>query len=117
MTTDTIAKDQWKTYFDRVSRDHAGRPATIKVLDAATGPLNVAADLALQGFSIDTRGGTRPGSVEISVGDSPDRHVSHTVDDPRAVRQTTESNGAVDIEIEPADGGPITLVHLDGQPA
>jgi uncharacterized protein DUF5335 len=112
MQTRTIPDDQWIEYFDRFSRDHIGCAVTIEVLDREAGPQHVALDLPLEGISFDTKG-TRPSSIEISAGDRPDRHVSHVIDMPLNIREATEPNGDIDVQIEPARG-PVTLLHVRG---
>ena len=110
METVTISEDKWIDFFERFSRDHVGWSATIEVLDRDSGPQHLAENLPLQGISFDTKG-TRPCSVEISAGDQRDRHVNHVVDLPLHIRQASEPDGSIDVQIEPATG-PITLVHL-----
>jgi len=110
METRSIPDEQWIEHFDRFSRDHVGCPVTIEVLDETAGPQRIAIELPLEGISFDTKG-TRPASIEISVGDRPDRHVSHIIDMPLHIRQVVEGNGDIDVQIEPADG-PVTLVHV-----
>ena len=112
MQTRTIPEDQWIEYFDRFSRDHVGCAMTIEVLDKELGPQHLAVDLPLAGISFDTSG-TRPSSIEISAGDRPDRHVSHLIDLPLRIREAEQSNGDVDLQIEPATG-PVTLLHVRG---
>lgn len=110
MRTQTISAENWLDYFDTFSREHVGWPASIEVLDETAGPQNVAHNLPLQGISFDTKG-TRPSSLEISVGQSSERHVSHVVDLPLRIYQASRSDGSIDLEIEPAQG-PKTLVHV-----
>jgi Family of unknown function (DUF5335) len=110
METRTISEDQWIEFFQQFSRDHAGWPATIEVLDRDSGPQHLAESLPFQGISFDTKG-TRPCSVQISAGDRPERHVNHVVDMPLYIREANEPDGSVDIQFDPATG-PTTLVHL-----
>jgi hypothetical protein len=110
MQTRTIPDEEWIAYFDRFSRDHVGCPVTIQVLDKEAGPQHIALDLPLDGISFDTKG-TRPCTIEISVGDRPDRHVRHVIDMPLNIREVEEPNGDIDVQIEPATG-PVTLVHV-----
>jgi hypothetical protein len=112
METRDIHEDQWIEFFDRFSRDHVGWPVTTEVLDHQSGPQYVAENLPLQGISFDQKG-SRPRVVQISVGDSPGRHVNHVIDLPLHIREADEADGSVDLQIEPARG-PMTLVHLRG---
>jgi hypothetical protein len=110
MKTRTIPDGQWLEFADQFSRDHAGWLATVQVLHNVSGALLVADGLPLQGISFDTKG-TRPCSIEVSVGETPAGHVRHVVDMPLHIREVGEPDGSVDLQIEPADG-PQTLVHL-----
>lgn len=110
MDTRSIPEEHWLEHFDRFSRDHVGCPVTIEVLDRSAGPQRIAIELPLEGISFDTKG-TRPCSIEISVGDRPDRHVSHVIEMPLHIREAEEANGDIDVQIEPATG-PVTLVHV-----
>lgn len=112
METRTVPEDQWIEFADRFSRDHNGWLATVQVLHGTSGVLLVAKDLPLQGISFDTKG-TRPCSIEVSVGDTPTDHVRHVVDMPLHIREADEPDGSIDLQIEPADGSQ-TLIHLRG---
>jgi len=112
METRTIPETSWIEFADRFSRDHTGWLATVQVLDGRAGAQLVAKDLPLQGISFDTKG-TRPCSVEVSVGDTPSDHVRHVVDMPLHIREADEPDGSIDLQIEPADGSQ-TLIHLRG---
>ena len=112
METRTIPETEWIDFADRFSRDHTGWLATVQVLDGRSGAQLVAKDLPLQGISFDTKG-TRPCSVEVSVGDTPSQHVRHVVDMPLHIREADEPDGSIDLQIEPADGAQ-TLIHLRG---
>ena len=110
MDTRTIPEGNWVDFADRFSRDHVGWLATVQVLDSRSGAQLVADGLPLQGISFDTQG-TRPCSVEVSVGETPHGHVRHVVDMPLHIREADEPDGSIDLQIEPADG-PQTLIHL-----
>ena len=110
MNTQQIPADQWEPFVARFSREHADWPATIEVLDEQRGPLRVARDLPLQGISFDTKG-TRPSSLEISVGDRDGDYIRHVIDLPLNIRQAEEPGGVIDLEIESADG-PRTLIRV-----
>jgi uncharacterized protein DUF5335 len=110
METRTIPETTWIDFANQFSRDHTGWLATVQVLDGGAGAQLVAKDLPLQGISFDTKG-TRPCSVEVSVGDTPTDHVRHVVDMPLHIREADEPDGSIDLQIEPADGAQ-TLIHL-----
>jgi hypothetical protein len=109
MNSRTIPPELWLNFLDDFSREYAGWLATIEVLDGQAGPQNVAVDLALEGISLDVKG-TRPSSVDISVGDWSQHHVNHVVDMPMYIRRA-DDDGRIDLQFEPARG-PTTLVHL-----
>jgi hypothetical protein len=109
-----VPDEKWITFFNGFSRDHAGWPATLEVLDGGTGPQRLAADLPLQGISFDP-GGTRPCTIQIGAGDSPEANMSHTVDLPLHIRvaepDDAQGGDEITIQIQPARGA-TTLVRL-----
>jgi Family of unknown function (DUF5335) len=112
METCTIPEDQWTEFFYQMNHEFVGRTATIQVLHGLYGPQNIAMDLPFGGISFDTKS-ARSSNVQISAGDEPGQHINHVIDLPLYIRQTTEPNGSIDVQIEPANG-PITLIHLQG---
>ena len=86
------AKTDWVEFADRFSRDHVGWLATVQVPDGA-GVLLLAKDLPLQGISFDTKG-SRPCSIAVSVGDTPDDPVRHVVDLPLHSARPTSPTAA-----------------------
>jgi hypothetical protein len=110
METRTIPEGDWIDFANRFSRDHTGWLATVQVLDKVSGALLVAEGVPLQGISFDTKG-SRPCSLEVSVGERSAGYARHVVDMPLHIREAEEPDGSVDLQIEPADG-PQTLVRL-----
>jgi len=110
MNTSEIDDEQWISFFNRFSKEHAGWPVTIEMLAGDSGPQRLASELPLQGLSFEAEG-TRPCTVRIGAGDDPALTVSHTVHMPLHIRVAEdERSGSGTIEIEPADG-PATLIH------
>src|SRR3954464_8873024 len=106
-----IPEQQWISYFDGFSREHAGWPVTIEVLTAETGPQRIAKDLALQGISFDPSG-SRPCTIQVAAGDDPSANMSHVIDLPLHIREVqNDDSGEVTIQIEPARGA-MTLIHV-----
>ena len=110
MHTHNIPAEQWTPFLEEFNRTYVGWQATIEMLDTDTGPQKAAVDLALQGISFDTKG-TRPASLQISVGGGDAPHVSHVVDLPLNIRSVQDHQGNIHLQIEPARGAP-TLLHL-----
>jgi hypothetical protein len=110
METNEIDDEQWISFFDRFSKEHAGWPVTIEMLSSETGPQRLAKELPLQGLSFEAAG-TRPCTVRIGAGDDPSATVSHTVHMPLHIRVAEDGHGGRGtILIEPAEGPP-TLIH------
>ena len=106
-----IPDEQWISFFDRFSRDHAGWSVTIEVLSRETGPQRLASELPLQGVSFDPDG-SRPCTVVVGAGDKRSTNMSHTIDMPLHVRVAEDESGLHGtIEIEPARGAQ-TLLHF-----
>jgi hypothetical protein len=112
MDTREISENDWLEFVDQFSRDHVGWLTRITVLDPQRGPQDLATDAPLQGISFDTRG-TRPSSLQISVGRLPEQHVNHIIDKPLHIREAAGEDAHVDLQIEPATG-PITLLSVSG---
>jgi hypothetical protein len=112
MQSREISDEQWVSFFNQFSRDHAGWPVTIEVMSPETGPQHLASELPLQGISFDP-GGTRPCTISVGAGDSPSANISHVVDMPLHIRLAGAERDDADgtIQIEPARG-PVTLVHF-----
>ena len=109
-----ISPEHWVQFCDDFSHEHVDWPVTIEVLLPEAGPQYMARDLPLEGLSLDTKG-TRPSSLEVSAGDSPERHVAHTVDLPLHIWLAEDGRTRGTVKIEPATG-PVVLVHYH-QPA
>jgi hypothetical protein len=108
----TIPENQWTSFFDHLNHDMAGWSATIRMLQGQGGARSIVRNLPFQGISFDTKG-SRSNSVQISVGDELGRHFNHVVDLPLHIRERQDFEGAIDVQIEPANG-PVTLIHLRG---
>jgi hypothetical protein len=103
MGTQEIPREEWKTFFDTFSRQHEGWLATLEVLGTEIGAQKEARDLPLEGITAALEG-TSPGTIAISLGKTPEDHVTHTISGPSRVwlEQTSEGANAA-LEIESAD--------------
>jgi hypothetical protein len=103
MPTQEIPRDEWTTFLDSFSRQHEGWLATLEVLGSDIGAQQEARDLPLEGISATSRD-SGPATIAISLGKTPEDHVTHTIAEPTRVwlEQTSEGANAA-LEIESAD--------------
>ena len=103
MPTQEIPRDEWKTFLDSFSRQHEGWLATLEVLGPDIGAQQEAHDLPLEGISATSKD-TVPETIAISLGKTPEDHLTHTITEPNHVwlEQTPQGANAA-LEIESAD--------------
>ena len=103
MATREIPRENWNSFFDTFSRQHEGWLATLEVLGRDLGAQEEAHELPLEGVSISS-GTNEAETIAISIGKTPENHISHTVLKPTHVwiEQTQDGADAV-LEIESED--------------
>jgi uncharacterized protein DUF5335 len=103
MPTQEIPRDEWTTFLDTFSRQHEGWLATLEILGRDIGAQQEVSDLPLEGISI-ASSGDAPKTITISLGKTPQDHVTHSITEPTRVwlEQTSEGANAA-LEIESAD--------------
>lgn len=98
MTTE-IPKEQWKEFFDNLSRELIDWETRVQVLSDGTGAQMLSEGLPFSGLTFEDG----PGApiVELSVGRSPENHQTHMIADPKFVAFENTGlgpNGVLDIE-------------------
>jgi hypothetical protein len=102
-----IAKNRWPSFLESFSRQHAGCLCTLDVDSPAAGAATDTAGVPLEGLAFE-RGQGRP-RVQIFVGDQLERHLGHSLSEPRGVWLEETGEGAhAGLRIEADDGA----VHL-----
>src|SRR2546427_9511189 len=102
MPTQEIPREDWNNFFDVFSRQHEGWLATLEIFGPEVGAQEEAHELPLEGISI-ASGGDEIDAVAISLGKTPEDHVTHTITKPEHVwlEQTSGgANAALEIESE-----------------
>src|SRR6266480_2956333 len=102
MPTQEIQREEWHKFFEAFSRQHEGWLATLEIFAPDVGAQEEAHELPLEGISI-TSGGNGADGIAISLGKTPEDHVTHTVTKPEHVwlEQTSGgANAALEIESE-----------------
>src|SRR5213083_524812 len=103
MPTQEIPREEWNSFFDSFSRQHEGWLATLEVLGPEIGAQEEAHELPLEGVSISS-GTNEAETIAITIGKTPEDHISHTILKPAHVwlEQTQDGADAV-LEIESED--------------
>ncbi len=102
MPTQEIPRKEWNNFFDTFSRQHEGWLATLEVFGPEIGAQEEAHQLPLEGVTVASETDEAE-SIAISLGKTPEDHVSHTIVKPIHVwlEQTNEgANAALEIESE-----------------
>lgn len=100
MPTQEIPREEWNNFFDAFSRQHKGWLATLEVFAPDIGAQEEARELPLEGISIASEDGSAE-AIAISLGKTPEDHITHTVTEPQHVWLEQTSGGAnAALEIE-----------------
>jgi hypothetical protein len=102
MPTREIPRGEWKTFLDTFTRQHEGWLATLEILGPEIGAQEEAHDLPLEGVAVTSKDETE--TIAISLGRTPEVHLTHTITEPTRIwlEQTSEGANAA-LEIESAD--------------
>lgn len=111
MQTQEIPRQEWKSFFDSFSRQHEGWLATLEVFSSDIGAQEAAHELPLEGVSVASETETAE-SITISLGKTPEDHISHTITEPQHVwLEKTDAGADAALEIE-SDDQPKTLLRF-----
>lgn len=108
-STAEIPRKEWQHFFDSFSNAHRGWLTTLEVFDTDRGDQVEARNMPLAGVLADVR--HRGKSITILLGDSPDSHITHSVDHPRHVWRYLSKDGA-DEAVTVQSDGMTTLLHF-----
>lgn len=112
--TQEIQKGDWRSFFDKLSKEKFGWETNVQVLSDATGANMVSEGLPFNGATFEEN--EEGVSIEITTGESTDRHDSHTVADPQKVAFEPDENGeGGTLDIEDA-AGTKTLISFLSEP-
>lgn len=103
MPTEEIPRSDWRTFFDRFSRQHEGWVASLEVMGPDIGVQEQASELVFEGISLSSQD-AGPETIAINLGREPEDHVTHTIAEPKRVwLQRTPDGANAALEIESAD--------------
>lgn len=109
MPTQEIPRAEWTRFLDRFSRQHEGWIATLEVFASDIGAQEQAHEMLLEGITASFKD-SQPETVAISLGNKPEDHLTHTINDPSRIWLEETAQGADSaLEIESADGAKTLL--------
>ncbi len=108
--TNEIPKQEWKQFFDDLSREKLDWQTKIEVMNDEMGAQILTEGLPLGGLTFETKDGRE--TIEVMVGSGTENHQTHNILEPAKVyfRQTDDKSVGT-IEIEDA-GDTKTLIHI-----
>jgi len=107
MSTRDIPRDRWREELDSFSRQHEGWIVRVRVTDPLGHEHTEARDLPLQGVSVDS---PKNDSVAVIVGERPDDHLTHEIENPVTVAiEATEEGAERALKIGSRDGSMTTV--------
>ena len=110
MRSREIARDEWTSFLNELSRLHLGQRVRVEIVSDGVGVRTEAKDLPLLGISTDRDGGGRE-LIEVILGDSPAAHLTHAVAYPTWVHAAEDDQGLSAVQIV-ADDGSKTVIHF-----
>jgi len=112
--TQEIQKGDWRSFFDKLSKEKFGWETNVRVLSDATGANMLSEGMPFNGITYEEN--EEGISIEILTGKSADRHDSHTITDPQKVAFEPDPSGkGGTLDIEDA-AGTKTLVSFLSEP-
>ena len=108
--TNEIPKQEWKQFFDELSREKLDWQTKIEVMNDETGAQILTEGLPLGGLTFEDEDGQE--TIEVIVGSGTENHQTHNILEPQKVYfRRADDRQVGTVEIEDA-GGTKTLVHI-----
>jgi hypothetical protein len=112
--TQEIEKSDWKSFFEKLSKEKFGWETNVQVLSDATGANMLSEGLPFNGITYEEN--EEGASIEIIIGKTTEKHDSHTIADPKMVAFQPDDGGTGGtLDIEDASGAK-TLVSFLSEP-
>ena len=98
--TKEIKKEDWKKFFDELSREQRDAETSVQVLSDEIGAQVLSAGLPFVGLTFDEKGGES--KIELIVGKGTENHQTHNIINPKIVAFESADGklGTLDIEDE-----------------
>ena len=109
MTTE-IKREEWKSFFDDLSRDLAGWQTVVEVLSDDVGAQVLADGLPFVGLTYEDTDGNP--SIELTLGEDRENHQTHTIANPKLVAFEGSGLGPAGVLDIEDDAGTKTLIRF-----
>ncbi len=98
--TQIIKREDWKEFFDKLSRELLDTETSIQILADETGAQFLSSGLPFVGLTFDEKG--KESKIELIVGSGTENHQTHNIFNPKMVafESLQEKSGTLDIEDE-----------------
>jgi len=107
MATQEIPSERWRAFLDGFSRQHEGWLVSLEVFGADIGAQEEAHELPLEGITTELKNneqGSEPERIAISLGNTPEDHLTHSITGPTHIwLEQTQAGANAALEIESAD--------------
>lgn len=112
--TKQVKKEDWKDFFDKLSRERLDWETHIQILSDETGAQVLSKGLPFVGLSFEEKSGR----IELIVGTGPESHQTHTITAPHFVAfESTGEKAEGTLDIEDADGTKTLIKFTQALPA
>ena len=111
MAFQEIPREQWKTFFEDLSREHETGLVTVEVRGQPIPQQPALSEIALLGISYEDKGSGQ-GRISIMVGSDTDNNASHTVAHPTLVKVEGQDSDVSSVTIDAEEGEPVTIIRF-----
>src|SRR5579875_2494523 len=112
MALQEIPREQWKTFFEDLSRERESGQVTVARRGQPIPQQDAITQMTLIGISYEEKG-SGAGRIDIMVGNDTDTNTSHTISKPTTVKIENSAEGEIDtLLIDGEEGEPVTLVRF-----
>lgn len=116
MMTTVIHKENWKEFFDQLSREKLDWETTIQVLSEETGAQFLSSGLPFAGLTYDEK--DDESKIEVIVGSDTEHHQTHNIFNPKfAAYESVEEKNEFTLDIENSDGTKTLIKFTEPLPA
>ncbi len=112
MALQEIPREQWKAFFDDLSREHEAGQISVEVRGDGLPQQDAITQMTLIGISYEDKG-SGAGRIDVMVGNDTDTNSSHTIATPTTVKIENRTGGDIDtLLIDGEEGEPTTLIRF-----